>query len=167
MLIASLSFIAFVIIYKIDNRGIRYIIKCEILAMEEKCMIKTIEKVFADRNEIIAMAKAWQTFNLTESHTDEKYEEKRQVLFDFFDKYSNNEVKVIQSIMYLGRDCYTEMYLNKYSNVVELIEAYFYELSFTWDGDIDKDIEIDQMVSKGLKIGDYFSEGFKAVETLM
>lgn len=83
-------------------------------------------------------------------------------LFDFFDKnFNNDEIMVIQSIMYFGRECFCNDNYNCGNSIDEIILSWMKELHFSFGKQIQKDIEIHQMVEKGLKIGTYFKCGFE------
>lgn len=83
-------------------------------------------------------------------------------LFDFFDKnFNDDEIMVIQSIMYFGRECFCNDNYNCGNSIEEIILYWMKELYFSFGKQIQKDIEIHQMVEKGLKIGTYFKCGFE------
>lgn len=83
-------------------------------------------------------------------------------LFDFFDKnFSDDEIMVIQSIMYFGRECFCHNNYNCGNSIEEIILHWMKGLHFSFGRQIQKDIEIHQMIEKGLKIGTYFKCGFE------
>lgn len=83
-------------------------------------------------------------------------------LFNFFDKnFNDDEIMVIQSIMYFGRECYVHDNYICGKTIEDIISIWMKELSFAFGKSIKKNIEIHQMVEKGLKIGTYFKLGFE------
>lgn len=83
-------------------------------------------------------------------------------LFDFFNEnFNDDEIMVIQSIMYFGRECYCHDNYNCGNSVDEIVLNWMRRLFFSFGKQIQKDIEIHQMVEKGLKIGTYFKCGFE------
>lgn len=68
---------------------------------------------------------------------------------------------VVQSIMYFGRQCFCHDNYNCDNSTDEIISYWMEELYFSYGKQIKKDIEIHQMVEKGLKIGIHFKYGFE------
>ena len=86
-------------------------------------------------------------------------------LFDFFDKnFNDDEIMVIQSIMYFGRECFCNDNYSCGNSIDEIISYWMKGLCFSFGKQIQKDIEIHQMVEKGLKIGTYFKCGFEKLK---
>jgi len=125
-----------------------------------KEMNEAITRVFANKDEIISKTKRYQ--QLKTNNIQHDYVKERKKLCDYFDKkFSDDEIMVIQSIMYFGRECYCG-YKDEYNGTInEVISFWMENLFFSFGKEIDKDIEISQMVGKSLKIGTYFEFGFK------
>ncbi len=96
--------------------------------------------------------------NVEDTDDDNLYSE----LFDFFNgNFNDDEIMVIQSIMYFGRECYCHDNYNCGNSIDEIILNWMKILHFSFGKQINKDVEIHQMVEKGLKIGTYFKYGFE------
>lgn len=123
-------------------------------------MNESIERVFANKDEIINKTMNYQQINT--SGTPHNHVKERVKLCDYFDKnFSDDEIMVIQSIMYFGRECFCHDNYNYGDSVDEIISYWMKELRFSFGKRIRKNIEIHQMVEKGLKIGTYFKYGFE------
>lgn len=118
-----------------------------------------IENVFKRKDEIIKRTKEYQQSDVSD------YAVIRRNMYEYFDKnYNNDEIMVIQSIMYFGRECYSGFGDNYDGNVYKVINDWMKNLFFSFGKDINKEIEIDQMIGKQSKIGTYFEYGFKELE---
>lgn len=81
------------------------------------------------------------------------YSEKEQKLFDFLNNLDFESVKIIQTIMYIGRDHdynKTDSYETRYAK---------YRKSLDIDGWNDKEIEVSQIVQK-VPLDRYLKDGF-------
>jgi hypothetical protein len=130
-------------------------------------MIQLINTVLARQNEIKTMTMNYQNLCKDTSHTQEEYLAKRMELDNFLNTFTDNEIKVIQSIMGLGRDAYTKNDYSKKTTKLEVINSYFDTFLFKLDKNIERDINIEYMISKGLLIGEYFKLGFKEMGKLI
>lgn len=123
-------------------------------------MNDAIVSVFANKDEIISKTKKYQKLNTSKISHDHAKESTD--LCDYFDKnFSSDEIMVIQSIMYFGRECFignTDEYSGTF---IDVISTWMKNLGFSFGDEIEKDSEIFQMVSKGMKIGIYFEFGFE------
>lgn len=82
-----------------------------------------------------------------------KYTEKAQKLFDFLNNLDFESVKIIQTIMYIGRDHdynKTDSYKTRYAK---------YRKSLDNNGWSDKEIEVSQIVGK-IPLDVYLKDGF-------
>lgn len=123
-------------------------------------MNEVINRVFAKKDEIINKTMDYQQLNTNKIPHDYAKESSR--LCDYFDKnFSNDEIMVIQSVMYFGRECYCGNKDEYNGNISDVISIWMKNLFFSFGKEINKDIEIFQMVSKALKIGTYFEFGFE------
>lgn len=129
-------------------------------------MIETLNNVLKREHEITQKVEQHQQFCYTEHNRDE-YRERIIEIDDYFDTFTDNEIMVLQSIMYLGRDVMTGEIPFNVKGLNAVLEAYFHELGFKIGERIKKDIEIHQMTGKGLKIGDYFKIGFGKIHQLI
>ena len=122
-----------------------------------------INNVLLRKNDIINKTMEYQelnTNNIPHNHSQEFLR-----LCDFFDSnFNEDEIMVIQSIMYFGRECFPDGRPECEGNVEETIERWMKNLFFSCGERINKDIEISQMVEKGLKIGTYFKLAFEFFE---
>ena len=119
-------------------------------------MHKSIGCVLSKQENIIKETMAYQIHNTkkTGNHT-----EQRKRLCEFFDKnFTLDEIMVLKAIMYFGRYCYTGEKSTDYEgNVEDVILAWLDNPG----NKKEKDLEIDQIVSKGIQIGNYFETGFE------
>lgn len=126
-------------------------------------MNEIIRNVLARKNEILSKTMEYEKYNnsCVSTNNHKKYSQ----LYNFFDEYFNDdEIMVVQAIMYFGRDCFPDGEPECGGTVEEIINRWMRELGFSFGKKINKEIEIDQMVEKGLKIGTYFSLAFEYLE---
>ena len=85
-------------------------------------------------------------------NTEKSYDYRKEYekLYDFFDKtFNENESKVVQTIIYFGRDCYPAGSPEYGGSVGEIINRWMRNLCLLFETSINKEMEIDQMVEKG------------------
>lgn len=86
-------------------------------------------------------------------------------MFEYFNKnFDKDEIKIIQSIMYFGRECFTGSGVEHKGNKYKVISIWMRNLNFLIGEKIKKDVEINQMLEKGQMIDTYFEYGFKELE---
>lgn len=102
--------------------------------------------------------------SLDEIQTSEEEDRVLNKTKKFFDAFSDDEIIVLQIIMYFGRDCKAHNTSDSYSDIEGFFKFYANELRFEGTGKIDRDREISTMMSKGLVVADYFKEGFKEIK---
>lgn len=123
-------------------------------------MDEIIKRIFTNKNEIINRTKNYQQLNTNGIPHDHAKESTK--LCEYFDEnFSDDEIMVIQSIMYFGRECYCGNKGEYNGTIKDVISIWMKNLFFSFGEEINKDIEISQMVRKGLKIGTYFELGFE------
>lgn len=122
-------------------------------------MIKILNAVLRNESRILQETSSYEQKVIQGMSTVQD----RNELTRYFNNFTEDEIMIIQSIMYLGRDCYPDNSQTSFSSIDKLLEEYLTELEFVIGKSIQKDIEINQMVEKGLKIGRYFDLGFKEV----
>lgn len=126
-------------------------------------MNDVIKNVLERKQDILNKTMEYEDLNtkiIEHNHTKEYMK-----LYNFFDEnFSDDEIMVIQSIMYFGRECFPNGKPECDGSVEETIKRWMKNLSFSFGNKINKEIEIDQMVEKGLKIGTYFKLAFEYFE---
>lgn len=126
-------------------------------------MNNVIKSVLEKKQDIINITMNYENININNipcNHTEEY-----KKVYNFFDRtFSDDEIMVIQSIMYFGRECFPYGEPECDGTIEEIIERWMRNLFFTFGEKINKEIEIDQMVEKGLKIGTYFKLAFEYFE---
>lgn len=123
-------------------------------------MNEAITRVFANKDVIISKTKSYQQLHINKIPHDHAKESRN--MCDYFDKnFCNDEIMVIQSIMYFGRECYCGNKDEYNGTISDVISIWMKNLFFSFGKEINKDIEISQMVEKSLKIGTYFEFGFE------
>lgn len=126
-------------------------------------MVDIINKIFKQKDEIIYKTTEYQEYNINKKSNAniDEYEK----IFDYFNKnYNEDEIKIIQSIMYFGRECFTGNGQEYKGNKYKIISVWMTNLSFSIGQKIKKEVEINQMLEKGQMIGTYFEYGFKELE---
>lgn len=126
-------------------------------------MVDIINKIFKQKDEIIYITTEYQEYNINKKSNAniDEYEK----IFDYFNKnYNEDEIKIIQSIMYFGRECFTGNGQEYKGNKYKIISVWMTNLSFSIGQKIKKEVEINQMLEKGQMIGTYFEYGFKELE---
>ena len=122
-----------------------------------------ISNVLARKQDIINNTMEYE--NLNKNHIPHDHVKEYVKLYNFFnDNFNDDEIMVVQSIMYFGRDCFPNGNPEYNGNIEEVIEQWMKNLFFSFGKKINKEIEIDQMVGKGLKIGTYFKLAFEYFE---
>lgn len=122
-----------------------------------------VDQVFTKRGEIINKTKQYQI--VCTGNRSYNCEKEYKKIHEYFDQnFNQNEIMVIQSIMYFGRECYTGSGIDYKGNMYDVVSYWMKGLHFSIGKKINKEIEIDQMVEKGLKIGIYFESGFQELE---
>lgn len=117
-----------------------------------------IDSVLSRKNSIITQTMAYQEIETT----DNNHHIERKKIYDFFNNnFNDNEIMVIQSIMYFGRDCSCQDMPKRDKSIENIIKEWMKELRFEIGASIDKGIEIDQMISKKNRIGTYFKSAFE------
>lgn len=126
-------------------------------------MNNVIKNVLERKQDILNKTMEYENLNTENIQYDHAKECMK--LYDFFDKnFSDDEIMVIQSIMYFGRECFSDGKPECDGSIEETIERWMRYLFFSFGNKINKEIEIDQMVEKGLKIGTYFKLAFEYFE---
>lgn len=126
-------------------------------------MNEIIQRVFLKKDEIINMTIDYQ--NTSRNADSDTYSKEYSRMCDYFaQNFNDDEIMVIQSIMYFGRECYTGSGDEYTGTKEEVISWWMKNLFFVFGKKIDKDIEIGQMVGKAQKIGTYFKYGFEELE---
>ena len=128
-------------------------------------MNEIIKRVFLKKEEIIQKTMNYQnsSMNCDSGNHSKEY----SMMYDYFDQhFGEDEIKVIQSIMYFGRECYTGSGSEYTGTKEEIISFWMKALGFILDRKINKDVEICQMIGKAQKIGDYFKYGFEELEKI-
>ncbi len=123
-------------------------------------MIDVIDSVFKKQGEIKKIT-AWYQENHKTNHS-----ENYRKLYDFFDSFTDDEIMVLQSIMYFGRECKTNDVYVISDSKVGAMTIWFNNLFFSLGKEIDRSIEISQMVGKAQLIGTYFELGFSELSKL-
>lgn len=143
-------------------------------------MISSIEKIKPKINKIIELAKSHRE-SIEEEKAFEEFDssnldkvlnayksyinsESRKNLIDYFENLTDNEIMLVQTIMYIGRD-ETEDGLRGES-IDSLINSYFKELGFELDKPIKRDVEINQIIQK-MPLDEYLIRGLKLIDTLI
>lgn len=126
-------------------------------------MNEVLQRVFLKKDEIINMTMVYQ--NSSRNSDSDMHSKDFSKLHNYFDQHFNDdEIMVIQCIMYFGRECYTGSGDEYAGTKEEVISEWMNNMSFSFGKIIDKDIEIYQMVGKAQKIGTYFKCGFEELE---
>lgn len=126
-------------------------------------MMDIINKVFNQKDEIINLTTQYQKYNVNKKSNVnlDEYEK----MFEYFNKnFNEDEIKIIQSIMYFGRECFTGSGVEYKGNKYKVISIWMRNLNFLIGEKIKKDVEINQMLEKGQMIGTYFEYGFKELD---
>lgn len=149
--------------YKLDIILVNMDAKKWFVIFEEKYMTDIINKVFNQKDEIINLTTQYQKYNINKKSNVnlDEYEK----MFEYFNKnFNEDEIKIIQSIMYFGRECFTGSGVEYKGNKYKVVSIWMRNLNFLIDEKIKKDVEINQMLEKGQMIGTYFEYGFKELE---
>ena len=126
-------------------------------------MNEIIRKVLEKKQDILEVTMNFEYTNLSKIQCD--YRAEFSKVYNFFDSnFSDDEIVVIQSIMYFGRECYPNGEAERDGTIEEIVARWMKILSFSFGKRINRQIEIDQMVEKGLKIGTYFKLAFEYFE---
>lgn len=126
-------------------------------------MDNIIKNVLERKQDILTKTMEYENLNIKNIEHD--HEKEYLKLFNYFDKnFSDDEIMVVQSIMYFGRECFPDGDPEYDDNIEKIIKRWMRVLNFSFGEKINKDIEIDQMVEKGLKIGTYFQLAFEYFE---
>lgn len=122
-----------------------------------------IKKVLERKQDILTKTMEYENFNTKNIRHD--YIKEYSKLCNYFNEnFSDDEIMVVQSIMYFGRECFPDGDPEYDDNIEKVIKRWMRELNFSFGDKINKDIEIGQMVEKGLKIGTYFQLAFEYFE---
>ncbi len=122
-----------------------------------------ISNVLARKQDIIDNTMKYETLNI--KHIPHDHAKESIKLYNFFNNnFNDDEIMVVQAIMYFGRDCFPNGNPECGGNAEEVITLWMKNLLFSFGNKINKEIEIDQMVGKGLKIGTYFKLAFEYFE---
>ena len=122
-----------------------------------------INSVFEKKDAIISKTRYYQELN-TKNAPHEHAKEYRKLCVFFDSNFSDDEIMVVQSIMYFGRECYTGSANDYPGSKYDVIACWMNHLFFSFGKKINREIEIGQMVEKGLKIYTYFQYGFNELE---
>lgn len=117
-----------------------------------------IDGVFEKKDKIISNAQMFQKINGNRSE-DEFSKEYNKLYNFFYNNYNDEEIMVIESIMYFGRECYTGNGDEYKGNRYDVISYWVKCLGFN-----NKEIEIGQMLGKAKLIYTYLECGFAALE---
>ncbi|MDR7871338.1 MAG: DUF3775 domain-containing protein [Tissierellaceae bacterium] len=108
-----------------------------------------------DSNDSDSLIKAYKSSFNSKSNSE---------LLNRFSNLSDDEIMVVQAIMYIGRDELEDGIENKDLSV--LMDSYFEELGFELGKSINRDVEIRQMTGKGV-LGEYLERGTRLVNMLL
>lgn len=126
-------------------------------------MNEIIKRVFSKKDEIINMTMNYQ--NASYNHDSNIHSKEYSKMCNYFEQnYNDEEIMVIQTIMYFGRECFTGSSDEYVGTKEEIIFGWMKNLFFFFGKKIDRSIEINQMVGKAQKIGTYFKCGFEELE---
>lgn len=122
-----------------------------------------IKNVLKRKQDILTKTMEYE--NLNTKNIEHDHAKEYSKLCNYFDKnFSDDEIMVVQSIMYFGRECFPDGDSEYDDNIENTIKRWMRELNFSFGDKINKDIEIGQMIEKGLKIGTYFQLAFEYFE---
>ena len=121
----------------------------------------TISSIVNRQTDIERETMDYQNFVKNKGYSEQEYAVQRANLTNFFSTFNDNEIIVLKSLMYLGRDVYSENLCTSATTKTGIITDYTNILYLKINKVIDKNIQIDQIMSKGLRIGRYFYEGFE------
>lgn len=81
----------------------------------------------------------------------------------FIKIFSDKEIIVLECLMHIGREKYTKLELPKYNSTEELIEIYYKDIIIKEQKEFNKDISINIIAEKFLRLDDFFKCGFELI----
>ncbi len=105
-----------------------------------------------------------QVVDLASCETSDEYINEIYKIDAYFDTFTDNEIKILQFIMYLGRDCKYNLIDTPFNNLETLMQSYFD--GFELNQPINRSREINSITSKQPCVSDYFKRGFLELNKL-
>lgn len=104
--------------------------------------------------------------NLANYKISEEYINELNKIHAFLNTFTDNEIIILQLIMYFGRDCETGQIDTPFNNLETLMQSYFDGFGFELNQPINRSREISAMTSKLPRGSDYFKRGFLEINKL-